>query len=189
MLVEGPDGGIAVVGAHEASPVEPLPWLSDVEVEAARSDWLATVAPGHVFPTCFGCGHARPLGDGLELYAGETPDRVHCAAWFTPDASLVDESGAVADWVAWAAVDCPSGSAVFRHLAPSEIVLLGELALHVEEAPVVGGRYQIVARPAGTRGRRLFSEVGIVAEDGFNLATGRAIWIRVALADFVGGGA
>jgi hypothetical protein len=34
----------------------------------------------------------------------------------------------------------------------------------------------------------LFSEVGVVREDGFNLATGRATWIRVVLAEFVGGG-
>lgn len=187
--VEGPDGVIATVRRHEASPVEPFPWLVPSDVAAARLHWLATVAPGHVFPTCFGCGHARPLRDGLELFAGETPDRDHCASWLSPDGGFADESGAVPDWVVWAAADCPSGSAVFRHLESTEIVLLGELALRIYEAPVIGTRYQVLARPSGMSGRRLFSEVGIVREDGFNLAIGRATWIRVARAGFLGGAA
>jgi len=69
-------------------------------------------------------------------------------------------------------MDCPSGSAILRYRQPDEIVLLGELSVVIETSPSIGSTYQIIAQAAGGEGRRLTSEVALVASDG-------AIW-RVA---------
>ena len=79
----------------------------------------------------------------------------------------------------WAAVDCPSGSAILRYKQPDEIVLLGELSVVIETSPSIGSTYQVIAEAAGADDRRLTSKVAIVASDGANLARGRATWVRV----------
>jgi hypothetical protein len=156
-----------------------LPWLSDREVLAAERHWIEHVEPEHIFPTCFGCGGARPESDGLELFAGEVPDSDLCAAFWTPDASLTDAEGAVEEWAVWAAMDCPSGAAAVRGAWEESAAVLGEMAVRVDATPAVGERHQVVARHVAVEGRRLLSEVAVVASDGTNLAVGTATWIRI----------
>ena len=92
-------------------------------------------------------------------------------------------AGETDDWWVWAAVDCPSGwgtmasGEVSVELAP---MVLGELSLSISKSPEVGVEYQVVARPAGQDGRKLRSEVALVAPDGENIARGRSTWIRLA---------
>lgn len=165
----------------EGFEVMALPLLSSAELHEAHRDWIEHVVKRHAFPTCFGCGPSRPDRDGLELFAGyvDGPD-VSGIEW-TPDASLQGSGGAVADWVVWAAVDCPSGGAVFRLVPDGMTMLLGELAVRIDELPAVGTTYQIVAKASGREGRRLTSDVALLASDGHRLAIGRATWIVVPI--------
>lgn len=173
--IRGPEGDVALVFSSDGVDVAPLPWLADQLVDEAMRAWLDAWSD-HPFPTCFGCGPGRPDADGLSLYAGKVSDVDLRASWWVPDASLDDGTGRVADWATWAALDCPSGSA---NLEPGDIGVLGQFEVQVDEAPLVGHRYQVVARPGGREGRKGFGEVAIVAEDGTNLAVGVATWIHL----------
>ncbi len=179
VTVSDPSGAVAEVRPVDQHGIEDFPWLPDGHVDAALGGWEATIAEiGHPFPTCFGCGDKRPEGDGLELFAGPVSNTDLSAAWWQPDDSLASD-GIVHDWAVWAAVDCPSGAVVLPELDESEIMLLGQLSVWVHDSPVVGERYQVVSRSIGRDGRRLPSEVGIVAESGAQLAAGSATWITI----------
>ncbi len=186
------DGDTAVIGSGGVSIAQvrplttpttdladgPMGWIPDEELDGARRQWVDEVQPDHLFPTCFGCGHGRPDGDGLELFAGTVPGTDVAAAAWTPDSSL-GEDGVVADWAVWAAVDCPSGGAVISLLEESSAMLLGELAVRINQSPIVGTRYQVIAQPRGRDGRRLVSDVFVVDEAGGQLAHGWATWIAL----------
>lgn len=186
--VPGPDGAVGVVGPagkvgsvrgwDVPADLEPLPRLSDGQLAEGRQEWLTNWAPDHPFPTCFGCGHERPDGDGLELYAGAIEGTMLRGAAWTPTAE--GPGGEVPDWMVWAAVDCPSGGATFPWIDRTQGVLLGELSLHIRERPVAGVAHQIVARPLHRDGRKLTSDVALVAGDGTNIARGRSVWIAVS---------
>ena len=138
----------------EGFEVMALPLLSSAELQEAHRDWIERVVQRHAFPTCFGCGPSRPDRDGLEQFAGYVDGPDVCGIEWTPDASLQGSEGAVADWVVWAAVDCPSGGAVFRLVPDGMAMVLGELAVRIDELPAVGTTYQIVAKASGREGRR-----------------------------------
>lgn len=179
VTISAPAGPVAEVRSASRPLIEPLPWLGAEEVDSARAVWEEMVrSVGHAFPTCFGCGGERPDRDGLELFAGVIPGRDMSAAWWVPDESIATE-GVVDDWAVWAAVDCPSGGAVLPFLAKGQLMLLGQLSVWIHRSPEVGERYQVVGRCLGRDGRRLTSEVGVVAESGDQLAVGQALWISL----------
>ena len=174
-VVAGSDGPIARVRRWEVpADLEPLPRVPAASIEEGRGWWRENVFDGHPFPTCFGCGHLRPDRDGLELHAGAVAGSDICADAWTPAVGETD------DWWVWAAVDCPSGSAagvVSSGLTPA---VLGEMSLAITNDPMVGVEYQVVGRFAGREGRKLMSDVALVAPDGENIARGRAVWIRLS---------
>lgn len=179
VTISGPAGAVAEVRPAPPTSIEPLPFLGAEEVAGARAVWDEMVrSVGHAFPTCFGCGGERPGRDGLELFAGAIPGTDMSAAWWVPDESIATE-GLVDDWAVWAAVDCPSGGAVVPFLAKGQLMLLGQLSVWIDRSPRVGERYQVVGRCLGRDGRRLTSDVGVVAESGDQLAVGRAVWITL----------
>jgi hypothetical protein len=182
-----PDGSRSIAGA--AGPVasvrvwdvpidlDPLPLLDAEQLATGARAWLSDVAPDHPFPTCFGCGHARPERDGLELFPGEIPGSPFRGAAWTPTGA--DEDAEVPDWLVWAAVDCPSGAATMPWADDDQVVLLGQMSLEIRRRPAVGEHYQVVARAGGRDGRKLRSDVAVVASDGANVARGRCLWILV----------
>ena len=169
VTVTGPAGPVAEVRSAPPAEIEPLPWLSDGEVDRSRSTWDEILrAAGHPFPTCFGCGGERPDGDGLELFAGLLPGTDISGAWWEPDESIAT-AGLVDDWAVWAAADCPSGGVVIPLLDDGQLMMLGQLQVWIHQSPEVGCRYQVVARSQGRKGRRLTSDVAVVAESGVQL--------------------
>lgn len=177
-LVTGPDGPVAQVRKHAPTEdFEPLTVRTTEDMKTARQQWIDHFWPKSFFPTCFACGHLRSAGDGLELYAGQVPDTNLAAAYWIPDDSLAHE-GKLPDWMLWAVVDCPSGAALLSELTEGSTMMLGELALQILESPVVGERYQVIARSVGREGRRLLSDVAILDEDNGYLARGTATWIE-----------
>jgi hypothetical protein len=178
-VVTGPDGPVAQVRPHAADhDFEPLTLRTQPEIDAAQQQWIDDLWPDRIFPTCFGRGHLRPLGDRLEPYAGQVPDTKLAAAYWIPDPSLAVD-GNLPDLVPWAVVDCPSGGAVVSEVGEDSMMLLGELALQILETPVLGERYQVIARSNGRKGRRLRSDVAILNEDNGCLAYGTATWIEL----------
>ena len=177
-VVIGPDGPVGRARPWEPpAGLDPLPLVDAEHIAEGHAWWRENVLGTHAFPTCFGCGHERPPGDGLFLHPGFVAGSGYTADTWIPAAGETDDH-----WV-WAAVDCPSGwgTMVDDETSPAEApMLLGELSLCISKSPSVGVAYQVVARPAGQEGRKLRSDVALVAPDGENIARGRSTWIRLA---------
>jgi hypothetical protein len=157
---------LIATAAPSAPPADPPPAISPAEAATAARD---PEGFDHAFPTCFGCGPAREPGDGLRLFAGPTSHGSVAAAW-TP-AEPVD------DLMVWAALDCPSGAAVWDEDGPP--MLLGRFLVHCE-APVSEGRpHAVVAAELDRDGRKRRSVVALYDEAGARLAHGEALWIAL----------
>lgn len=148
-------------------------------VDAERA---ARAYPGfdsHVFPTCFGCGPARSVGDGLRIFPSRLSGRELVAAPWVPDATLVGPDGHVKPEFVWAALDCPGGWAVVEFQQEPKI-LLGQLTLEIV-CPLPGGeQYVTVGWPIAKEGRKCRAGTAIFSMTGLLHAIGEEIWIAVA---------
>jgi hypothetical protein len=130
---------------------------------------------GHPFPTCFGCGLDRPVGDGMRLQPGPVGESTVAASW-QPDASLADADGVVAAAFVWAALDCPSGWATDLVGHPK---VLGRMTGQVESLPRVGEPYVIVAALRRLEGRKAFTSSALYDASGGLLGRAESIWLEV----------
>jgi hypothetical protein len=158
-----------------------FPRITCEDAEAAAESTIP--AEMHALPTCFVCGPNRHRPDGLCIFAGPVdPDDVGwrgvLAAPWVPGRDLAGPYGAIAPEFVWAALDCPSGYALFE---PDQIkpILLGRLAATIHSLPRPDEELVVVARRTGRDGRKLFSESALVSADGKMLAGARATWIVV----------
>ncbi len=131
---------------------------------------------GHPFPTCFVCGPDRSEGDGLRIFPGPVTGRDIVAAPWTPHTSLGDKDGRVPPEIVWAALDCPSGFAVW---GPGTVQVLGRLAARLIAPAVLSQRYVVIGWPLGAEGRKLYGGSALFSEDATLHAVGRATWIEI----------
>jgi len=169
--------GAALVGEAQRVDVElavrpPVGWR---DAEAATRSY-----PGfakHPFPGCFVCGPRRAAGDGLRIFPGPADDDLLAAPWI-PDASLAGDDGYVASEFLWAALDCPSGFAVFP-LPDDTAIVLGELCASVTGRVRPGEPCVVSAWSLGSNGRKRHAASAVHAEHGQLIAVGHAVWIEV----------
>jgi hypothetical protein len=156
------------------APPEPV----DLE-DAERAARAYSGFESHVFPTCFGCGPARGMGDGLRIFSSRLSDREVVAAPWTPDATLIAPDGHVKPEFVWAALDCPGGWAIAEFQREPKI-LLGQLTVQLV-CPLPGGeRYVTVGWPVAKEGRKCRAGTAIFSTRGELHAIGEEIWIAVA---------
>ncbi|HET9334965.1 MAG TPA: hotdog fold domain-containing protein [Sphingomicrobium sp.] len=144
------------------------------EVEAAAMSFPGP--SGHPIPGCFVCGTERGPGDGLCIYPGESPHRDVAVAEWTPDESLADEHGHVAERYLWAVLDCPS---YFGLCEPRPLALLARLSASIERPVLPGERLSITAWELNREGRKHHSATVIHDQIGEVVAAARALWIEV----------
>ncbi len=156
--------------------IDPPPPPSFAEATAAtkRYPWWDT----HPYPMCFVCGPKRTPGDGLCIYPGAVEGREIAAAPFVPDTTLIDENGRVRPEIVWATLDCPSwfGFHCF-HEFKEGLMLLGRLAVRIDERPRAGDRCICVGWFLGREGRKMHCGSALYSEAGALLAVGKATWI------------
>ncbi len=158
--------------------IPPAPPMEQVH----RASGLYRGFTRHSFPRCFVCGPERQAGDGLHIFPGpaEGEDRV-MAPW-TPDPSLAD-GDAIRPEFLWAALDCPSGFAVWPD-DPALTILLGEFRAHLAGTLQAGEACRIVAWPLGRDGRKRHAACALYGEDGQPVAWAQATWIEVPASRF-----
>ena len=110
-VIVGPDGSVGRSREWDMPEgLDPLPLVDAEHIEQGHAWWRGNVLGTHGFPTCFGCGHERPPGDGLFLYTGFVAGSEYKADRWTPAEGQTD------DWWGWAAVDSsvesPPGSSM-----------------------------------------------------------------------------
>lgn len=170
-------GGIVVAEAVPARlDVEPVEPVGYDEALAAQESYRGHDA--HPYPSCFACGTARPVPDGLGLRPGPLPDRPDTTATtWRPDASLVPAGHEeVPAELAWAALDCPGGWAVD---VPGRPLVLGQMTAVVDALPRVGDGCVVVGRALGRQGRKAFTATTLYDGDGRVLGRAHAVWITV----------
>jgi hypothetical protein len=162
---------------------------AQLEIQAPAPPSLAAAREGskhyhgfdvHTFPECFVCGPLREAGDGLRIFAGTTQGGAVVAAPWSVDASL---GSPVATEFLWAALDCPSGFALW---SPREgtTVVLGQLTASIRGQVTAGETYIAMGWPLQVEGRKRFAGSAVYSESGELIAVARAIWIEVPASAF-----
>jgi hypothetical protein len=161
--------------------------LDEARAAIPGSGFLVRPRP---FPTCFVCGNDREGRDGLEIYPGPVTGRddLHAGTW-TPDASLVDDSGDVRPEVVWASLDCPTSAPVANRPDPDGTlrpIVLARLAVDLRARVVPNVEYVVTAWPISIDGRKRHSGSALFTTDtpeggtgGKLLASARALWIEL----------
>ena len=137
----------------------------------AYGDAVAAAAPDldSPFPNCFVCGHARG-DDALHIHAGPVPGRpVYAAPWTPREDTLGPE-------FVWAALDCPGAYAT--GVPGRGTVVLGRLAARVDRVPEAEEDCVVVARHAGSDGRKHGAVTALFTASGELLGLARAVWIE-----------
>lgn len=170
-------GDTLVARARASDPPDLTPPVA-VDVAAARAavDRFAGFV-SHSFPACFGCGPERAAGDGLRLFPGRVEgvaEEVVATPW-TPEPALAGDDGAVAPVYVWAALDCPSGYAVFD----GRTGVLAGFQVRQDTAVPVGEELVVLGWPRGEDGRKLFSASAVQDARGRVLAVAEALWIEL----------
>ena len=129
----------------------------------------------HRFPTCFVCGPQRPRGDGMRIFAGPIAERDLVAAPWVPDASLDRGDGKVRPEFMSAALDCAGYFAV----SPDDrMMLLGEIAVHVNRPVHVGEPCTVIGWALEASGRKHGAGTAVLSEDGEICGIARSLWIE-----------
>ncbi|MDP3739020.1 MAG: hypothetical protein Q8R02_16620 [Hyphomonadaceae bacterium] len=140
-------------------------------------------AQDHVLPTCFVCGPARAVGDGLRIFPDWTKDPagvdnpnmfpIVAAPWIpTPD--LIGANDRIAPEFLWAALDCPGAFAVDK-----EPILLGRLSARIIERPRASRPIVAVAWSNGHERRKHFAGTALFSDTGDLLAFSEQTWILI----------
>jgi hypothetical protein len=166
--------GTQVARVVEACPVVP---------PVAPTDFVtASVASGdvdpadHPFPGCFVCGPDRAAHDGMHLLPGRTPSGGYAVPW-VPEPWQADPTGTVSLRMVTAALDCPSGFAVWQPEGPA---LLAGMTFQVDRLPNVGEHLVVTAQRLSTEGRKLHATSVIHDPEGHRVAMARALWVELA---------
>ncbi|WP_202033232.1 hypothetical protein [Nocardioides sp. WS12] len=165
----------AVYAEIAPATVAPVPVGIAADAEAAFGGHRK-----HPFPTCFVCGTARRVGDGLRIFAGPlppvartSPEDARVASTWSPYESSVA--------LAWAALDCPGGWASDLEGRPS---VLGRITTEVRRLPRTSERYVIVGEQRRIDGRKTFTAATMYGENGEAVATADHVWIAVDPEEF-----
>ncbi len=171
------DGEKIATGTRVALDLDiPEPPDLDAAVRArAASSRLKKGAP---FPTCVACGPERAAGDGLRIFAGPVEGRDLVAAPWSPDPSLVEDDGRVAERFLWAALDCPSYGALELGHGPPR-ALLGQICGSVTRPLKAGEDATIIAWQLGANGRKFYSASALFSQGGDLCAYARMTWIEI----------
>ena len=140
-------------------------------------------AEDHVLPTCFVCGPARAVGDGLRIFPDWTKDPagvdnpnmfpIVAAPWI-PTADLVGAGDRIAPEFLWAALDCPGAFAIDK-----EPILLGRMSATILERPRAGRPVVAIAWSKGQERRKHFAGTALFSDTGDLLAFSEQTWIQI----------
>jgi len=169
------EAGAAEAAAVEVAPPPALLWGPELGSAARAAAGRFAGLEAHPYPSCFVCGPARALGEGLRIFAGPDATGAGVAAPWVPEAWCADATGRVPVPLLWAALDCPGYFAV----APAgEPALLGTMTAQVRPGAVrAGDACVVVAWALGAEGRKRYAATLLYGADGAVCGRSRQLWI------------
>lgn len=169
------DGETLVAEAGPATIDHEVPAAPPLEVAAEATTRFAGFQR-HEFPTCFTCGHERD--DGLGILPGPIGNGDIVASPWSPDPSLPEDAGVLANEIVWAALDCP-GAWTASRIVQQHAVVLGRMAARIDRPVRVGERLIAYAWPQGGEGRKFFAGTALATPDLEIVGTARQTWIAL----------
>ena len=174
------DGDQMIISAKPGVMDLPVPDAPSYEeaLKAAKTSIALKPTPythvtGHgIHPICFCCGADVADGEGLKIHPGCVPGTNMVAAPWTPALELGDELGNVRPEFIWTALDCPGAYALWE-LTDTKPGFLGRLIGQIEKPLRCDEPCVVVAWPAGSDGRKLYT--GTVLFDGKGQIIGRSL--------------
>lgn len=164
----------------ELDVVDPVPFEVAKDAETRYAG-----AVGHPFPTCFVCGTARSVPDGLGLRPGPVgePGGLTACTW-VPDATLAADGldvlteapAEIPAELVWAALDCPGGWTLDIVGRPA---VLGRITAQVDALPRVGEPCVVMGRLLRRSGRKGISATTAYDSDGRVLGRAESVWIEI----------
>lgn len=159
----------------ELSPVAPVGWQRARGAEATYAGLRH-----HPFPTCFGCGTGREVGDGLRIFPGaviDGPDVAHkVAATWQPDASVGTGTA-----VTWSALDCIGG---WAGDFGERLMVLGRMTARLHAFPRIGADHVLVGEARGEDGRKIRAATSLYDASGTLVGQAEQVWFRVEAGAF-----
>ena len=134
----------------------------------------------HTFPNCFVCGPQRSRATVCASSRGRRQARDVVAAPWVVDESLGTPTAT--DFL-WAALDCPSGFALWSPLEGTTVVL-GQLTASIRGQLMPGEKCVAMGWPLHVEGRKRFAGSAVFSATGKLVALARAIWIEVPASAF-----
>jgi hypothetical protein len=164
----------------------PLVWTANApreEINFGQAEAASATSPAfhnHPFPTCFTCGPARAVGDGLRIFPGrwQGKGRDYFAASWAPHAEFADAKGYVREEIVWAAMDCPTGFAGGFPWAGT--LVTGKLGARLTGPVRAEEKCVLLSWATSVEGRKHFAECVLLGEDGTVRAESHATWIKLA---------
>ena len=133
----------------------------------------------NVFRSCFVCGPARDVSDGLQLFTGNINGTELVACDWQPNADLLDEQGNTKTEFVWSALDCPGYFALRIPSDSGKLFLLGQMTGSIDK-PVPGDQPLIIyAWTQFIEGRKHYSASAIATAEGEVLARAEHLWIEL----------
>lgn len=102
------------------------------------------------------------------------------ASPWIPDASFTGDDGYVRPEFVWAALDCPGAMAVVL-FSKIRRIMLGKLAVKIEDQVKHGERCVVTGWALGGKGRQLYTGTALFSEDGHLCAKAKATWIELKM--------
>lgn len=171
------DGDMLIATGRAAEPDVTIPAPPSFD-DALAAEQAYEGHKSHHFPTCFVCGTAREVGDGLRLFTGQAGERELVASGWTPDPTVGNADGNVDPIVVWSALDCPSFFAG-RLANFGRFAVLGRMTATLRRPIRVGEAYVVVGWPIGKDGRKWEGGSAIFTADGELCAFSRGLWIEI----------
>jgi hypothetical protein len=162
-----PDGTlVADAGPTDVnvSLIAPVDFATAVETSKHFAGFVA-----HPFPTCFVCGPARAVGDGLRMFPGHVEPGRTATPWLVPDD--------VSPTMVWAALDCPGGWTVDVAARP---YVLGRITVRLDAMPEPADKCVVMGQLLMSEGRKATVATTLYGPAGDPLARSQATWIAIA---------
>lgn len=132
----------------------------------------------HPQPLCFACGPLSPSRQALRLHPRGVDNDWSIATW-TPGREICGGSDHVIAPFVWATLDCTGGRAVE---ADDRLRVLQRMSATVDELPVLGAEYVLLAHSESTVGRLTTVHATLETAEGTCIAAARSVWIDVETA-------
>ncbi len=152
----------------------------DVTVPNIEHDSVFDDHPENVkftpFDTCFVCGDARKIGDGLCIHARPVRGHQgHVGADWELHNSLADARSCVDPVYIWSALDCPGYAAC----AYGEPALLARMTTKIIRTLKCSGKAFVLGWNAGGSGRKRFCGTAVYDQNCNLVAFSNALWVVV----------